>query len=326
MYIESFFGVQENLLTTDILKRFISTQPEENLHLEFKSGAFFDANKKDDITATVASFANSDGGVLMIGVREKKLNGKSHAESIDGVQLDPKHTKEALESILISSISPKIDSLRILRLEYNGTSIFILEIPKSERAPHMASDKRYYKRLNFQKIPMENYEVEDYMFGRKKTPRLTAKFNFSDGKAQSNLLSFSMEILIRNLGRIMARYVLLTLEIKGLSVVSPIPHGFNVLKQDQNETILQFGPSANGAFPNVIMPSPSGQERWTTFGKLMLQASASSATQTGFITYRLMHEELPETTGQFGINLGYLQSILSGQSTEVTAPNESVVY
>lgn len=324
MYIESFLGVRGSLLTMDILRKFISTQPEENLHLEFKSGAFFDTNNKDNITAAVTSFANSDGGVLMVGVREKKLNGKSYAESIDGVQVGPKHTKEALENILISSISPKIDSLQILRLEDNGTSIFILEIPKSERAPHMASDKRYYKRLNFQKIPMENYEVEDYMFGRKKTPRLTAKFNFSDGKIQDNLLSFSMEILVRNLGRIMARYVLLTLEIKGVSVILPVPQGFKVLKQDQNETILQFGPSANGALPVVIMPSPSGQERWTTFGKLMLQSP--SAAQIGIITYRAIHEELPETVGQLGINLGYLQPVLSGQSVEAVAPNERVLY
>lgn len=324
MNIESLFGVQGSLLTIDILRHFISTQPEENLHLEFKSGAFFDASNKDKITAAVVSFANSDGGVLMIGVREKKLNGKSYAESIDGVQIDPKHSREALENILISSISPKIDSLQILRLEDNGMSIFILEIPKSERAPHMASDKRYYKRLNFQKIPMENYEVEDYMFGRKKIPRLTAKFNFSDGKVQSNLLSFSMEILIRNLGRIMARYVLLRLEIKGISVVAPIPRGFQTLKQDQNGTILQYGPSANGAFPNVIMPSPSDQEIWTTLGKLTLQAS--NVARIGFVSYRIMHEELPVTTGQFGINLGSLEPFLYDKSVEFVAPNERVLY
>ena len=77
MNIESLFGVQGSLLTIDILKQFISTQPEENLHLEFKSGAFFDASNKDKITAAVVSFANSDGGVLMIGAKEKKLNGKT---------------------------------------------------------------------------------------------------------------------------------------------------------------------------------------------------------------------------------------------------------
>lgn len=323
-YIETFLGFSADSVTIDALKNFVSRQPEENLHLEFKSGAFFDANNRDKITQAVTSFANSDGGILILGVKEKKAIGKSYADSIDGIQVDPKHSKEALENILMSSISPKIDSLQIIRLEDNERSIFILEIPKSERAPHMASDKRYYKRLNFQKIPMENYEVEDSMFGRKKTPRLTAKFNFSEGKIQNNLLSFSMEVLIRNLGRIMAKYVLFTIEIRGFSIILPVPQVFKVLKQDQKEAILQFGPSANGALPVVIMPSPSGQEIWTTFGKLMLQAS--SATQIGFITYRLMHEELPETTGQFGINLDFLKPVLSNQSTEIVAPNESVLY
>ena len=62
MNIESIFGVQGSQLTIDLLRRFILTQPEENLHLEFKSGDFFDANNRDNITSTVTSFANSDGG------------------------------------------------------------------------------------------------------------------------------------------------------------------------------------------------------------------------------------------------------------------------
>jgi len=34
---------------------------------------------------------------------------------------------------------------------------------RPERAPHQAYDHRYYKRYNFQSIPMEDYEVRDLM-------------------------------------------------------------------------------------------------------------------------------------------------------------------
>jgi len=323
-YIKTFLGVSADSVTIEVLKNFISRQPEEDLHLEFKSGAFFDANKKDSLTQTVTSFANSDGGILMLGVKENNVKGKSYADSIDGIQVDPKHSNEALENILISSISPKIDSLQIIRLDSNEKSVFILEIPKSERAPHMASDKRYYKRLNFQKVPMENYEVEDHLFGRKKTPKLTAKFNLSELKYQNNYVSFSMEVLIRNLGRIIAKYVIFMIEVQKGSVVSPLPQGFRVIKKDQNETTLQLGPSANGALPVVIMPSPSCQEQWTTLGKLTLQAP--NAAQTVYVSYRLMHEELPETTGEFSINVNPPQSIINNKSYETVAPNEKVLY
>lgn len=324
MYIESFFGVKGENLTHDMLEQFISSQPEENLHLEFKSGAFFDANKKDDITRAVTSFANSDGGLLIIGVKEKKTDGKSYADSIDGVQVDSKHSKEALENILISSISPKIDLLQILRLEENGRSIFILDIPKSERSPHMASDKRYYKRLNFQKIPMEHYEVEDYLYGRKKTPKLTAKFKFSASQSQNSNLEYTMEISIRNLGKTMAKYVLLVIVVRGISVVPPLPTGFHVSKQDTTETVLQYGPFSNGVVPVVIPPNPSSKEIWTTLGKLTL--SATHASGLAVVQYQVMHEDLPVTIGQFVIYSGLAGTSLTNQSKEVSAPNEEVLY
>lgn len=325
MYIEQFFHVKGEELTVDLLKQFISTHPEENLHLEFKSGAFFDANNRDNITMAVTSFANSDGGLLIIGVKEKKEKGKSYADSIDGVQVDPKHSKEALENILVSTINPKIDLLRIFRLEENGKSIFILDSEKSERAPHMASDKRYYKRLNSQKNPMENYEVEDYMFGRKKTPKLTAKFNLSEGKEQNNNLTFSMEILVRNLGKTMAKYVLLIVEIRGISVGSPNTAGFHVLKQDPTETGLQYGPFSNGIAPVVISPSPSSQELWTSFGKLTF-ISSTGVRPPITIKYRITHEELPVTNGHFVLTSHDEQSIIANPPLVFSSPNEGVSY
>lgn len=132
---------------------------------------------------------------------------------------------------------------------------------------------------------MEHYDVENYLFGRKKTPRLTAKFIFLCGKVQNNNINFSMEILIRNLGRIMAKCVLCIVSVKGLNVVSPLPTGFILLKSDLRVTNLQYGPYA-GVMPNVVMPNPSGQERWTTIGKLTLQIQ--NKAQPGFISYSLL--------------------------------------
>ena len=283
------------------------------MHLEFKSGDTFSSGDRGAITKAVSSLANSDGGILIIGVREKKEKGISRAGSIDGVIDDVKHSKEALENVVVSGISPRITPLCIVRLEDGGKSIFILDVPKSDRAPHMASDKRYYKRLNYQKVPMEHYEVEDYLYGRRKTPRLTAKFNFSLGKPIGDVLPVSMEILLRNLGKIMARYILFTIDIRGIGVVSQ-PSNFHVLKKEPNETALQYGPFLNGVAPVVLPPSPSEQEIWTSLGAVILQRPSPS--QLGSISYRIMHQELPVTTGQFELN----------QSIKATAPNENIWY
>lgn len=322
--IEAFFKVRREDLTIETLKDFISTHPEENLHMEFKSGQFFSYDHRVGISKEVSSFANSDGGILIIGVTEKKDKGKSFADKLDGVLISPKHSKESLENILISNISPPIDSVNITPLEENGMNVFVLEIPQSERAPHMASDNRYYKRLNFQSVPMEQYELEYYLLGRKKTPRLTAKFVLSSWKIQNDNLNFSMEILIRNLGRIMAKYVLLIIGLSGFSVISPIPPGFKVLKQDVEGTNLQYGPYANGVTPVIIMPSPSGQERWTTLGKLTLQIQ--NQAQGGSISYSMLHEELPETMGQILLDPNTIQALLNGDSFDRVPTNEKFLF
>ena len=50
---------------------------------------------------------------------------------------------------------------------------YVVQIaPATSRAPHQANDYRYYKRLNFESTPMEDYEVRDLMrrsleFGKK---------------------------------------------------------------------------------------------------------------------------------------------------------------
>jgi hypothetical protein len=71
-------------------------------------------------------------------------------------------TKEWLEQVIKSRMTPIIDGVRIHPIEVTpGTTLFVVEIPKSRRGPHQASDKKYYKRYNFRSAPMEDYEIND---------------------------------------------------------------------------------------------------------------------------------------------------------------------
>src|SRR5262249_24568980 len=58
-----------------------------------------------------------------------------------------------------------IDGIRINQIDLSGAKsgrvVYVVSIPQSLDAPHMASDKRYYKRFNFESVPMEDYEVRD---------------------------------------------------------------------------------------------------------------------------------------------------------------------
>ena len=74
---------------------------------------------------------------------------------------------------VIQLIQPRIDNLKIYPVRINDLeqSIYVVKIPRSGNAPHMARDKRYYKRFNFKSEPMEDYEVKD-LYNRTSIPKL----------------------------------------------------------------------------------------------------------------------------------------------------------
>jgi len=80
--------------------------------------------------------------------------------------------------------------------------VYVVEIPKSPTAPHMAKDQRYYKRYNFQVLPMIEYEVRETMH-RNIYPILKMHdpqiFPNEDG-------SFSLIFRVKNKGFSVAKY------------------------------------------------------------------------------------------------------------------------
>lgn len=142
------------------IERMVRDQVQESVHLDYKRSAAADPNKPVEIAKDVSSFANSDGGVVLYGVEEEKDKGIP-VRIDDGI--DPAHcSKERLEDIITSHITPRPDDVRIRALPLEtGRVLYVIEIPKSFRGPHQASDKRYYKRHNFKSSPMEDYEISD---------------------------------------------------------------------------------------------------------------------------------------------------------------------
>jgi hypothetical protein len=116
--------------------------------------------KKDEISKDVSAFANSEGGSIVYGILEKD----QVPVALEGV--DPSRTsREWIEQVINSRIQRRIDGIRINQVPLTGTRrgsvAYVVTIPHSARAPHMASDRRFYKRFNFQSVPMEEYEVRE---------------------------------------------------------------------------------------------------------------------------------------------------------------------
>ena len=150
----------------------IETQAEESIHLDFKaSGALEKSDvKRTEITKDVSAFANSDGGIIIYGILEKN-HVASELSYIDGNI----YTKEWLERVINNGIQRRIDGIEIYPVRVGGDirkSIYIVKIPRSSNAPHMCVSKhQYYKRFNFESVPMEEYEIRD-AFHRESVPKL----------------------------------------------------------------------------------------------------------------------------------------------------------
>jgi hypothetical protein len=149
----------------DILS-LIRNKVREGTTLEYKACAALGDTEgiKKEISKDVSAFANSAGGTLIYGVTENKDH---EPESIDG-GYDPREISgEWLEQVINSNIQRRIDGIKIntvnLPATHPGKVLYVIYIPESNLAPHMAADDRFYKRFNFQRLSMKEHEVRNLM-------------------------------------------------------------------------------------------------------------------------------------------------------------------
>jgi hypothetical protein len=209
------------------LQKLIENEIEESLTLEYKSAEALDRNetKKKEITKDVSAMANSAGGTIIYGISEYSLTEKRHLpEKITPVERT-KFPREWVEQI-IQAIRPRIEGIVIHSINLSSAEnhvAFAIEIPQSNTA-HQASDHRYYKRFNFQAVPMEDYEIRDVMF-REQTPNIVLNFLIQINQESKNLL-----IQAHNNGSAFAQFVAVFLDI-------PVP----ILQSMENKMNVKDG-------------------------------------------------------------------------------------
>src|ERR1035438_8399342 len=116
------------------LLNLIENKIEENISLEYKAAdaLLITDFKKKEIAKDVSAMANASGGIIIYGIKEFDEPDKKHLPEkitpIDRIQI----SKEWLEQVIDSNISPKIQGLLIhpVQIETTNEVVYIVEIPQ----------------------------------------------------------------------------------------------------------------------------------------------------------------------------------------------------
>lgn len=249
MDIKNYF---ENIDLNEI-ERFIQEGQEENLYLEFKTVVHPNYNEesreidKKNISKTISGFSNSNGGIIIWGVKAKENEKKQD------IATEKKPIKEltkflnTLNRLEGQAITPVVTGIKHKKIETSDDCGFIITyVPQSDFAPHMAnySGKHYYKRSGDSFYICEHYDIKD-MFQRKHVAILD--LNIKDKKISQKLgdtWRYEMTISLMNKGRNFAKAPLIRVEINQ-------PYKFSDSGLDGNGNIGVFRVRATPSTPQM---------------------------------------------------------------------------
>lgn len=160
-----------NFNSIDFLHNLVQTKVREDVKVGFYPASVLDCKnqkKLNDLSAIISSYANTVGGVLIFGIKTQR-NIAKEIDYITNFEI----TREWLLYFIESSIFPQIQDVSIREYESaeGKERILVVTVPDSPSSPHMALDRRYYKRSNTTKMVMDEHEVRD-IYNKSKRPVL----------------------------------------------------------------------------------------------------------------------------------------------------------
>jgi len=257
-------------INLEYILNLIDSKIEESITLDYKRE--LPKKNNNEISKDISAFANTSGGRIIYGIDEID----SLPNSINWI--NNKGVKERIESVILTNIQPEIKEYDIYSVE-NPTNpskaIFIVDIPESPDAPHMANNKKYHIRRNLISEPMEDLEVKNAIFrkGLKKALEFEVKqnlelsnktndliFKFSDSKKAVLLIPFHIEAwkAFVNSGMLFILKDKATALVEAYSIIHEINFFIDSLrygnygKYGNNVVTITDDKSNGGWIPNII--------------------------------------------------------------------------
>lgn len=160
--------------TENYLRSLLGTS--ESVRLEFKESRILmppadrpNELPKDkianELTECVSAFANTEGGILIIGIAEKKVGKSRIAERIDGGVPRTLISPEELQRIIEGNLSPYLPGMHVVSVPLSEAAdrcAFVIDVPKGVTA-YQARDRRYYGRSEYENKALPDHVIRNLM-------------------------------------------------------------------------------------------------------------------------------------------------------------------
>ena len=125
---------------------------KESINIEYK---LILGNDNDELAKDISSFSNSEGGIIIYGIKEE------NELPTEIVGIEKGNNRLRIEQVVNSLVSPPLE-IRLDSFELpTGREVLVVTVPKSTNAPHMVSSKgRFYKRGNVCSPPVQMNQEE----------------------------------------------------------------------------------------------------------------------------------------------------------------------
>ncbi|MEM7032311.1 MAG: ATP-binding protein [Chloroflexota bacterium] len=210
------------------LERYIREGIEESLTLEYKSGEALEKSNRQsqEIAKDVSAMANAAGGLIIYGIREHDLKELRH-RPVGFRPIDRREcSKETLEQIINSNIQPRLTGVKIYPVTLDRTTatvVYVVAVPQSDTVHQVSSNKRYYKRFNFEAVPMEDYEVRDVL-NRASAPHVEPRIGYMSMQPEqaSSRHCWTIPVFVKNHSMVVAKDTAMTVEFLDAAPVNLI--------------------------------------------------------------------------------------------------------
>ncbi|MEA2003588.1 MAG: ATP-binding protein [archaeon] len=163
----SIFVKPRDKIEFEDVKAFCDEQIEENRRVEYKK-AFSSKDEKKQIAKEISSFANTDGGIILVGVGEEDRKPKLPIEGIDYTEgLNEKVTSIALKNIY----PPVFPEIKVCKFgDTFEKAVVVIRVQESDETPHTVEKTTgIYVRVDSQNEPQRaRYEEIEWLINRRK--------------------------------------------------------------------------------------------------------------------------------------------------------------